>query len=197
MHYLCTHLPPPFVRSQFLFGLGQSISYWTIGIVILLASGPAVITFFFYSDLVEFYIGWWMLALLPIPFATSFVIGLAFWIAVFKWLLVGKWTTRTVYMYSMEYLRKWTVDNLMELSMFYLHSGMALVAGGGIRNIDCHSKTNSEIMAKKSFYVFLQTQRLGSRVSDICKIVACAKMSKRKLFFSLTLILFFTPSVVC
>jgi hypothetical protein len=107
--------------------------------VILLASGPAVITFFFYSDLVEFYIGWWMLALLPIPFATSFVIGLAFWIAVFKWLLVGKWTTRTVYMYSIEYLRKWTVDNLMELSMFYLHSGMALVAEACGRNINSHS----------------------------------------------------------
>jgi hypothetical protein len=112
---------PSFLR-QVLFSIGQSLSYWFVGATILLASGPAILVFFYYSDIVEGAVGWWMLMILPIPFATSFAFGLAFWIAVFKWLIIGKWKTRVVYMYSFEYLRKWTVDNLMELSMFYLHA---------------------------------------------------------------------------
>lgn len=39
-----------------------------------------------------------------------------------KWTLVGRWTERSVFLYSARYLAKWTVDNALEVALQVLHA---------------------------------------------------------------------------
>ena len=108
----------PSLTRQFLFGAGQLLSVCCLPLLIFIAGAPAGLVLYFFQTDIEDVVG--VLGLyvaFPIGAATVYLLLLALAIVGAKWALVGKFTAEKLWMYSPQYLAKWSVDNVLDLSM--------------------------------------------------------------------------------
>jgi non-ribosomal peptide synthetase-like protein len=116
----------PSLIRQLLFIVGQATSFVLLPLVIFGAGAPSALFLYFFQTQIEDSIGsigLWLV--FPVPAAALFLFIVAMLICGLKWLLIGKFTHHVVWMYSWRYLCKWSIDNLMELSLHLLHAAYA------------------------------------------------------------------------
>ena len=106
-------LARPSVARRFLFGLLYAVAILILPAFYLAALFPGIIAMNWAQQ--EFG-GYRYIALAPLV-AVSFIVLLCLEIAAMKWLLVGRVKPGTYPVYGWFYLRKWFVDQLMDMSL--------------------------------------------------------------------------------
>ena len=109
------HSPPPrpSLARRFTFGLLHGIGLLIFPVVVVAALFPGIVVMNKLNYLDPYY---WYLLLAPLV-GLSFITLLALEIAGLKWLLLGKVEPGTYPLHSPYYLRKWFVDQTLDLSL--------------------------------------------------------------------------------
>jgi len=103
----------PGLARRALLGLAHAFGVLLIPAVHLSALLPGVLAL---NVVAREYGGWWMLALAPVV-AISFIVLLALEIAAVKWLLLGRVRPGRYPVHGWFYVRKWFVDQLMDVGL--------------------------------------------------------------------------------
>lgn len=101
------------LRRRALFGLLHAAGVMLVPVFVIAAVFPGMIVMNHLNYWDDYY---WYLVVSPLV-ALSFVLLLALEIAAFKWLLLGRVKPGSYAIHSSFYLRKWFVNQLMELSL--------------------------------------------------------------------------------
>lgn len=105
--------PRPSWPRRALFGLLHAAGVMLVPVLVIAAIFPGMIVMNHLNYWDDYY---WYLVVSPLV-ALSFVLFLTLEIAAVKWLLLGRVKAGTYPVYSTFYLRKWFVNQLMELSL--------------------------------------------------------------------------------
>src|SRR5207247_6050418 len=100
-------------RRRFGFGFLHAIGLLIFPVLVVGALFPGIVVMNELNYLDPYY---WYLLLAPLA-GLSFVVFLCLEIAVIKWLLLGKVKAGQYRLHSFYYLRKWFVDQTMDLSL--------------------------------------------------------------------------------
>ena len=103
----------PAASRRFAFGILHAIGLLTFPVLVVSALFPGIVLMNKLNYLDPYY---WYLLLAPLV-GLSFIALLALEIAVVKWLLLGKVTPGRYPLHSFYYLRKWFVDQTLDLSL--------------------------------------------------------------------------------
>jgi non-ribosomal peptide synthetase-like protein len=106
------HVRPTLAR-RFGFGLLHAVGVMLVPVFVIAAIFPGMIVMNRLNYWDDYY---WYLVVSP-AVALSFIVFLCLEIAAFKWLLLGRVKEGTYPLYSSFYLRKWFVNQLLELSL--------------------------------------------------------------------------------
>ena len=103
----------PSVVRRFAFGILHAIGLLIFPVLVVAALFPGIVVMNELNYLDPYY---WYLLLAPLA-GLSFIVLLALEIALLKWLLLGKVKPGQYPLHSVYYLRKWFVDQTMDLSL--------------------------------------------------------------------------------
>lgn len=98
---------------RFTFGILHGVGALIVPLFVICAIFPGMMLMHYLNQIDDYY---YYLVLAPLV-ALSFVVLLTLEIALFKWMLLGRVQPGKYPIYSGFYLRKWFVDQLMELSL--------------------------------------------------------------------------------
>ncbi len=105
--------PAASLARRFLFGVLHGIGLLIFPVLVVAALFPGIVVMNHLNYIDPYY---WYLFLAPLA-GLSFIVLLALEIAAVKWLLLGRIRPGTHRLHSFYYLRKWFVDQTMDLSL--------------------------------------------------------------------------------
>jgi non-ribosomal peptide synthetase-like protein len=180
-------LARPTLARRFGFGLLHALGVMLVPLFVMAAIFPGMIVMNRLNYWDDYY---WYLVVSPVV-ALSFVVFLCLEIAAFKWLLLGRVKAGTYPLYSSFYLRKWFVNQLLELSLdvlgplystIYLEPWYRLLGAklGRRAEISTASFISPDLLAIDDEGFIADSVSLGAaRVEDGTMTVAATRVGKR------------------